>query len=66
MSWQEECIYVKWQGPPPFAGQEFFPQNQPLRLSDSREDAREYDPNEGRPGKDCEKGDRGYEVLEIF
>ena len=31
-----------------------------------REDAREYDPNEGRPGKDGEKGDRGYEVLEIF
>ena len=43
MSWQEECIYIKWQGPPPLAGQEFFPQKQPLRLGDSRDDAQRRD-----------------------
>ena len=37
---------MSWQGAAPLAGQEIPPQNQPLRLSDSREDAREYDPNE--------------------
>ena len=49
MSWQEECIDLKWQGPPPLAGQEFFPQNQPLKLTDSREDARKRDVPEHVP-----------------
>ena len=49
MSWQEECIYVKWQGAPPLAGQEFFPQNQHLKLTDSREDAQKRDVPEHVP-----------------
>ena len=49
MSWQEECIYLEWQGPPPLAGQEFFPQNQPLKLTDSQEDAQKRDVPEHVP-----------------